>query len=231
MKIGIIGAMAEEIQHLKEVMTIEDQQILSHQAFYPGRLGNKDVVLVQSGIGKVNAAITATILIQKYGVDLVLNTGTAGALDPGLKVGDIVLADSLMHHDVDVTGFGYEIGQMAGMPARYYPELTYVPQFKAVCRAIDLEPVQGLIVSGDEFVNRPDRQAWIQSNFPKAKAVEMESAAIAQTCFNFQVPFMIVRAISDSADHQAAISFDEFVQVAGKISASIVSEFVQSIES
>lgn len=229
MKIGIIGAMEEEIRLLLESMTIESQHVLNHQTFYEGTLNNRPVVLVQSGIGKVNATITTTLLIREFQIDYLINTGTAGGIGKGLKVGDIVWANSLMHHDVDVTGFGYEIGQMAGMPAVYYPDLTYVSLFKAIARAKEIEPILGMIVSGDQFINQTEKQEWIVKHFPKAKAVEMESAAIAQTAYSFNTPFIIIRAISDTADGQASISFDEFVLSAGKLSAQMVAELVAFI--
>ena len=123
MKIGIIGAMEEEIRLIKANLS-KLKEITHHQVtFYQGYLENREVILVQSGIGKVNATITTVLLVQQFNVDLIINTGTAGGVHKGLKVGDIVIADSLTYHDVDVTGFGYEKGQMAGMPALYYPDL------------------------------------------------------------------------------------------------------------
>jgi len=119
MKIGLIGAMEEEIRLLKQALQQESEQVVAGYTFYQGQLSGQDVVLVQSGIGKVNAAMTVTLLKQLFDVDLVINTGSAGALGHGLKVGDVVVADQLRHHDADVTAFGYQIGQMAGMPAAY----------------------------------------------------------------------------------------------------------------
>ena len=163
--------------------------------FYQGQLSGQDVVLVQSGIGKVNAAMTVTLLKQLFDVDLVINTGSAGALGHGLKVGDVVVADQLRHHDADVTAFGYQIGQMAGMPVAYETHSS--------------------------------QQAPIKANFPEALACEMESAAIAQAAYVLKTPCVVIRAISDSADDQANISFDEFILLAGKESASLVMELLE----
>lgn len=230
MRIGIIGAMEEEIRLIKANLS-KLKEITHHQVtFYQGYLENREVILVQSGIGKVNATITTVLLVQQFNVDLIINTGTAGGLHKGLKVGDIVIADSLTYHDVDVTGFGYEKGQMAGMPALYYPDLQYSQLAKGVCRQLEIEPIFGQIVSGDQFVNSHEKVAQIAIDFPKAKACEMESTAIAQTAHVMKVPFVIIRAISDAGDDDAAFSFDEFVVVAGKASAQIVMNLVINIE-
>lgn len=226
MKIGIIGAMEEEIRLLKgEILDPQFKTIASFE-FIEGRLGNHEVVLIQSGIGKVNASIVTTLLITNYQVDLIINTGTAGGLHPGLKVGDIVIADSLIHHDVDVTGFGYAKGQMAGMPEKYYPNNDYMRVAKHTCRILDIEPVLGQVVSGDQFINSAESIERIRTDFPKAKACEMESAAIAQTAEVLHTPYVIIRAISDNANEEAAMSFDDFVVLAGKASATIVQQML-----
>ncbi|MBK0348188.1 5'-methylthioadenosine/adenosylhomocysteine nucleosidase [Aerococcaceae bacterium zg-ZJ1578] len=227
MKIGIIGAMEEEIRSLKLAIQESAEQVLYQQSFIVGKLGAHEVVLVQSGIGKVNASIITTLLVQHFAVDMIINTGTAGALHSGLKVGSVVIADRLSHHDVDVTGFGYEKGQMAGMPAYYYSDSDYLRVAKQACRLLDIEPALGLIVSGDAFVNHADKVKAIKADFPKALACEMESAAIAQTAHVLGVPFVIIRAISDSADEVATMSFDEFVIEAGRVSAQMVQRFVE----
>lgn len=230
MKFGIIGAMEEEIRLLKSAMKVEKEENIKGHLYYVGTLGGQKIVLVQSGIGKVNATITASVLGLHYQVDVMINTGTAGALAKGIKVGDLVIADSLMHHDVDVTAFGYEIGQMAGMPARYYPDLIHLDRFKQICRQYEIEPILGLIVSGDQFVASEYQKQGIKEKFPKAKACEMESAAIAQAASVMEIPFIIVRAISDSADQEAGVSFDQFVTEAGRQSAQMVEAFIRSFD-
>lgn len=229
MKIGIIGAMEEEIRIIKENMS-DFEIVESHQnMFYHGKIGNREIILVQSGIGKVNATITTVLLVQLFKVDLIINTGTAGAIHKGLKVGDIIIADSLTYHDVDVTGFGYDKGQMAGMPSVYYSNSEITLMAKEVCYELMINPIVGKIVSGDQFINNKERLATIEKDFPKAKACEMESTAIAQAAYVMNVPFVIIRAISDSADEQAAVSFDEFVLLAGKASAKIVMKLVEKL--
>lgn len=229
MKIGIIGAMEEEIRYLKKV--IKNQEIIHHYnfVFTKGQLGQHDVVLVLSGIGKVNATVSALLLKEKFDVDVMINTGSAGAIDPVLEVGDIVIAHSLTHHDVDVTGFGYEPGQMAGMPNVYYPNTQLMRIAQEVCRTMDMEPIIGQIASGDQFINSGDKIKAIATTFPTVRAAEMESAAIAQTAYVLGVPFVIIRAISDRADDEASMSFDQFILFAGKVSATIVTKLVEAI--
>lgn len=230
MKIGIIGAMEEEIRQLE--LNIKESKAENHYdfKFILGKLGNVDVVLVQSGIGKVNASI-CTVLIKKiYNVDCIINTGSAGGLDSALKIGDVIIAHSLSHHDVDLTAFGYESGQMAGMPEKYYPDTHLMRTAQQACRSQGIEPLLGLVVSGDQFVADTDKITHILERFPKARACEMESAAIAQVAYVMKVPFVIIRAISDSADEEASLTFDEFIVSAGKKSAEIVMTMIKLLE-
>lgn len=229
MKIGIIGAMEEEIRYLKEV--IQEQEVIHYHnfEFTTGKLGQHAVVLILSGIGKVNATISALLLKEKFNVDVMINTGSAGGIDPALEVGDIVIAHSLVHHDVDVTGFGYEPGQMAGMPNVYYPNTQLMRAAQEACREMAIEPVIGQIASGDQFINSASKIATIATTFPTVRAAEMESAAIAQTAYVLGVPFVIIRAISDSANEEASMSFDQFILLAGKVSASLVTKLVESL--
>lgn len=231
MKIGIIGAMEEEIRYLKKVIKNQESVNYYSYEFTQGQLGQHDVVLVLSGIGKVNATVSALLLKEKFDVDVLINTGSAGAIDPALEVGDIVIAHSLTHHDVDVTGFGYEPGQMAGMPNVYYPNTQLMRLAQEVCREMDLEPIVGQIASGDQFINSSEKIKTIAETFPTVRAAEMESAAIAQTAHVLGLPFVIIRAISDSADDEASMSFDQFILLAGKVSATIVTKLVEAIPS
>ncbi len=229
MKIGIIGAMAEEIAHLKDQMTIEETVPLHGMIYYSGQLHRVPIVLVESGIGKVNATISTAVLIEHFAVTGIINTGTAGAVDPALKIGDVVVGDYLVHHDVDVQGFGYQPGQMAGMPEGYFADAHLIHLAQDVIRGQGIEPVRGMIVSGDEFVHSAERVDAIRDQFPKARACEMESAAIAQTAYVMEIPFVIVRVISDTADQSAAVTFDEFVVTAGRQSAQMVQEIIYEL--
>ncbi|MBG9981815.1 5'-methylthioadenosine/adenosylhomocysteine nucleosidase [Aerococcaceae bacterium DSM 111020] len=226
MKLGIIGAMAEEIAHLKRQMTIDDTVPLHGMIYYTGQLHQVPIVLVESGIGKVNATISTAVLIEHFEVTAIINTGTAGAADPALRIGDVVIGDYMIHHDVDVRGFGYQPGQMAGMPEGYFSDSELIHLAQKVIRTQGIEPVRGTIVSGDEFVNSTERVEAIREQFPKARACEMESAAIAQTAYVMETPFVIIRVISDTADQSAALTFDEFVLTAGRHSAQMVQELI-----
>lgn len=229
MKIGIIGAMEEEIRVLRDAMSEVNMHQIHGMDIFEGTLNDQAIVLVQSGIGKVNATISVAILVERFQVTHVINTGTAGAIDPGLKVGDVVIAHSLAYHDVDLTAFGYAYGQMSRMPEQYYPNLDMVRTAQEVARTLNIEPIVGQIVSGDQFVNGKDLLERIHAKFPKARACEMESTAIAQACFVMKVPFAIIRCMSDQADGQANMSFDEFVVKAGQKSAILVQYLVQAL--
>ncbi|WP_028125226.1 5'-methylthioadenosine/adenosylhomocysteine nucleosidase [Eremococcus coleocola] len=228
--IGIIGAMVEEIIRLKEAMAEIEIIELANKTFYKGKLAGKTIVLVESGIGKVNAALVTTLLLNHFPINLLINTGTAGSLDPAVKLGDVVIAHSLTYHDVDVTGFGYERGQMAGMPSLYYPDSQLIRLSQAVVRGMGIEPIVGQIVSGDQFINSIEKTQEIRASFPRARACEMESTAIAQVAQVLEVPFVIIRAISDNADHYASVSFDDFVLEAGAKSAQMVASLLAVVD-
>lgn len=229
MIIGLIGAMEEEIRELKRVIT--EQEVIDKYGieFIKGQLEGKEVILVQSGIGKVNAAIIVTLLYQLFDVTHIVNTGSAGALDSALDVGDIIIAHSLTYHDVDVTAFNYKPGQMAGMPELYYPDTQLIRTAQDVCRQMGIEPFLGQVVSGDQFVSQQESKAYILSKFPLARAAEMESTAIAQAAHVLNIPFVIIRAISDSANEEASVTFDQFILTAGKISATMVQQTVKAM--
>lgn len=231
MKIGIIGAMDQEVKILKEKMSAPISWERAGVLFVSGTLGKHDVIVVRSGIGKVSASVTTSLLIQQYGVNMVINTGSAGGIGEGLQVGDVVFSEKLAYFDVDVTGFGYEYGQLpAGMPLYFEASQYIIDEMKKAAQKTGQQVRSGLIVTGDSFVNSPEKIAEIKSHFPEALACEMEGAAIAQTARQFNIPFLIVRAISDTADHQATMSFDEFIDEAGKRSAEMVIEFLNTIK-
>lgn len=229
MKIGIIGAMEQEVKTLRETLTNTRSWEMAGNVFISGSLGRHEVIVVRSGIGKVAASVTTTLLIHQYGVNMVINTGSAGGIATGLSVGDIVIADKLAYFDVDVTGFDYMIGQLPGLPI-YFETSEYLKlEMKKVIEQTDLTIHKGLIVTGDSFIDRPEKVTIIKQHFPDALACEMEGAAVAQTATQFNIPFLVVRAISDTADNQATQSFDEFIEEAGKKSAEIVINFVQKL--
>ncbi|MBJ3813386.1 5'-methylthioadenosine/S-adenosylhomocysteine nucleosidase [Shimwellia pseudoproteus] len=229
MKVGIIGAMEEEVTLLRDKIDNRQTLTLAGCEIYTGTLNGTDVALLKSGIGKVSAAMGATLLLEHAKPDVIINTGSAGGLDASLKVGDIVVSDEVRYHDADVTAFGYEIGQMAGCPAAFHADPALISAAEACIREQNLHAVRGLVISGDAFINGSVALAKIRHNFPKAIAVEMEATAIAHVCHNFGTPFVVVRAISDVADQQSHLNFDEFLAIAAKQSTVIVEALVQKL--
>ncbi|MEA5102421.1 5'-methylthioadenosine/S-adenosylhomocysteine nucleosidase [Pantoea sp. S18] len=222
MKVGIIGAMEQEVTLLRDKIENRQTLTLAGCEIYTGTLNGVEVALLKSGIGKVAAALGTTLLLQLCKPDVVINTGSAGGLAPTLKVGDIVVSDEVRYHDADVTAFGYEPGQMAGCPAAFVADDKLIAAAERVIKQLDLNAVRGLVVSGDAFINGAAPLARIRTTFPQAIAVEMEATAIGHVCHQFRVPFVVVRAISDVADQESHLSFDEFLSVAAKQSSLMV---------
>lgn len=229
MKAGIIGAMEEEVTLLRD--KIDNRQTLNIAGceIYTGTLNGVEVALLKSGIGKVSAAMGATLLLEHCKPDVIINTGSAGGLAPSLKVGDIVVSDEVRYHDADVTAFGYEYGQMAGCPAAFKADEKLIAAAQETIEKLNLHAVRGLVVSGDAFINGSVNLAKIRHNFPQAVAVEMEATAIGHVCHNFGVPFVVVRAISDVADQQSHLSFEEFLAVAAMQSSLMVETLLTSL--
>jgi adenosylhomocysteine nucleosidase len=223
MKAAIIGAMEEEVTILRDQMEEREETVIANCEFSTGRINGVDVILLKSGIGKVNAAMATAILLERFRPNCVINTGSAGGFLAALNVGDIVISSEVVHHDVDVTAFGYEYGQVPGMPARYQADKTLIDIAKRGAQEIsDVQVVTGLIATGDSFMNDPARVEFVRGKFPELCAVEMEAAAIAQVCTQFAVPFVIIRALSDIAGKESNISFEQFLDTAAKHSARLV---------
>ena len=214
--IGIIGAMEVEVAILKEKM--EDVRIIKKASmdFYEGILAGKKVVVVRSGIGKVNAGICAQILADVFSVDAIINTGIAGSLNKNINIGDIVLSTDVVQHDMDATGFGYRKGQIPQMPVFFFNADDNLRRLAAeVCKEVnpDIQVFEGRIASGDQFVCDQDVKNRIVSEF-LAYATEMEGAAIGQAAYLNEIPFLVVRAISDKADGSAQMDYSEFEKAA-----------------
>ena len=230
MKIGIIAAMPEElvflIQHLENA---QEETVLGNK-YHTGKIGLVDLVLVESGIGKVMSAMSVAILADHFKVDAVINTGSAGALAEGIEVGDVVIADKLAYHDVDVTAFGYAYGQMAGQPLYFESDKKFIARIKENLSQLEQTWHLGLIATGDSFIAGDDKIASIKTHFPDVLAVEMEGAAIAQAAQALGLPFLVIRAMSDNANHEASISFDEFIIEAGRRSAQVLLAFLKTMD-
>lgn len=230
MKIAVIGAMEEEVELLRATLENAQKTTIAGSEYTTGMYEGKEVILLKSGIGKVNAAMSTTILLHEFKPDLVINTGSAGGFDEKLEVGAVVISDEVRHHDVDVTIFGYEIGQMAGMPASYKADEKLIRVAEEAVKAVgEHQYGVGLICSGDAFMNDPVRVETVRGNFPQMKAAEMEAAAVAQVCYQFGTPFVVIRALSDIAGKESNISFEEFLPVAAKHSTQIVLKAIASL--
>ena len=229
MKIGIIAAMPEELLHLTQNLDkTQEVQVLGN-TYYTGTIGKIEVVLVQSGIGKVMSAMSVAVLADHFQVEAIINTGSAGALAEGIAVGDVVIADKLAYHDVDVTAFGYAYGQMAGQPLYFESDKNFITRIQTNLSQLDQTWHLGLIATGDSFIAGEDKIASIKSHFPDVLAVEMEGAAIAQAAQTLDLPFLVIRAMSDNANHEASISFDEFIIEAGRRSAQVLLAFLKAL--
>lgn len=230
MKIGIIGAMEEEIKILRDkIINRQDSEIAGCE-FYLGNINGIEVVLLKSGIGKVNAAIGTTLLNYIYKPDYIINTGSAGGFSEDLSVGDIVISRELRYHDVDATVFGYEYGQVPGMPSFYLPDSMLVELAKSCADKLNVNVVEGLITSSDSFMSDIDKVNEVKDLFPNVHACEMESTAIAQVCSQFKAPFVIIRSLSDIAGCEAKVSYDKFLEQASINSAELVLLMLKEIK-
>ncbi|TYK66992.1 5'-methylthioadenosine/S-adenosylhomocysteine nucleosidase [Colwellia echini] len=226
MKAGIIGAMEPEVAILKAKLS--DATSIEHAGytFHQGELDGTEVVIVQSGIGKVAAALATAILIDRFAVDYVVNTGSAGGFDTSLKVGDIVVSSEVRYHDVDLTAFGYEVGQLPANPAAFMPHADLVAAAKQGIEQLstdkDVKAIVGLITTGDTFMTKEEDVAKARNNFPTMAAVEMEGAAIAQACLQLKTPFVVIRSLSDIAGKESPHTFEEYLETAAVNSSQLV---------
>jgi len=226
--IGLIGAMDEEVAVIKAWMTDVREQTIAGCDFFVGSFEGKEVVLLKSGIGKVNAAVSTTLLLSQFQPEYVINIGSAGGFDVDLQVGDVVISDRVVHHDVDVTAFGYVMGQVPNMPATYAANTDLVNQAKKALQTVtQVQAKVGLIGTGDSFMNDPVRVEAVRAIFPELVAVEMEAAAVAQVCFKFGTPFVVVRSLSDIAGKESSQSFEEYLQVAAENSSLMIQQMLK----
>lgn len=230
-RIGIIGAMEIEVEMLKEVTQVAAVVESAGMSFVVGQLEGQDIILVTSGIGKVNAAICTQILVDKFDVTHVINTGVAGAIHEDLTFGDLVISTDLIEHDVDATGFGYELGQIPRMDEWAFKAdetLISLAEKAAIEESITHKVVKGRIVSGDVFISSVEKKDFLSNQFT-AYAGEMEGAAIAHTCYLNKVPFLILRAMSDKADGTAHENFEAFCQEAAVNSSNMVKNMLRNM--
>lgn len=231
-KIGIIGAMDEEVSKLKECLERMQVTTIAAMDFYEGRLNGTDAVIVRSGIGKVNAAICTQILADKFNVTAIINTGIAGSLKNEINIGDIVLSTDALQHDVDAVAFGYEVGIIPRMDiSNFKASEEMIEIAKHTCENV-IENVNvfcGRILSGDQFISDKKKKDWLMDTFD-GYCTEMEGAAIAQTAYLNKIPFLIIRAISDKADDSAHMDYPEFEAMAIENSVSLLKEMLKEMK-
>ena len=229
--IGIIGAMEEEVAILKEKMSEVTVLEKAGMEFFKGILGGQQVVIVRSGIGKVNAGICTQILADVFQVNAVINTGIAGSLKAEINIGDIVLSTDTMQHDVDAREFGYEIGQVPRMDTKIFPaDKTLRAIALKVCHQVnpEIQVFEGRVASGDQFVADKETKEKIISN-TQAYCTEMEGAAIGQTAYLNGIPYLVIRAISDKADDSAHVDYPTFEREAIRHTVNLVENMMQAL--
>lgn len=230
-KIGIIGAMELEVEELKAKMNTTNITKKAGMEFYEGTLNGADVIIVRSGVGKVNAALCVQLLADLFQVTHIINTGVAGSLNARLDIGDILVSRDALHHDVDATIFGYQLGEVPQMGMREFPADQRLTTLAVECCEKvnpDIHAMPGRVVSGDQFVSSKEIKNKLIESF-QGDCVEMEGAAIAHSAYLNQIPFVIIRAISDKADDSAEMEYPTFEKAAAAHSARLVEEMVQRI--
>ncbi|WP_025688363.1 5'-methylthioadenosine/adenosylhomocysteine nucleosidase [Paenibacillus zanthoxyli] len=229
MSIAIIGAMEEEVEWLLGRLENVHRSEAAGGMYYTGTLDGREIVLLQSGVGKVNAALTTALLIERYEPELIINTGSAGGIGSGLRIGDVVVGTELAYSDVDATAFErYVYGQVPRMPARYPVQEEFLALARQLSTARESEEsvFTGLITTADSFIGRREAADLIRERFPESLATDMEGAAVAQTAYRFGVPFLAVRAISDIAGTAAEELFTSNLDLAALNAARFVLEWL-----
>ena len=227
-KIAIMGAMPEEIKPIVSKLDNVKQTVYGANTYYEGSYNGQEVVVAYSKIGKVFATMTATMLIEKFGCDKLLFSGVAGAISNELSIGDLIIADGLCQHDLDITAFGHPFGYVPEGEVCISTDVDLRNIAKDIATSKGLTLKEGVIATGDQFIANPERKDWIGATF-EADALEMEGASVAVVCNALNVPFFILRAISDSADMDASFNFDEFLESSAKISADFILGMVDEL--
>ena len=228
MTIGIIGAMQEEITPLLEHYQVYETLEFGGNSFYKVTLGNKNLIIACSRIGKVHSALTASTMILRFGCEKIIFNGVAGGINPKYKIGDLVLASKLCQHDVDITIFGH--------PCGYFSEGKIFTQSNCALNAVAKQVAkdngivlhEGIVATGDQFVSSKERKEWIKKEF-NADAIEMEGASVAVVCDNLAIPLCVIRAISDNAGDEALVSYEEFLESSARISAKLVIKMIEKL--
>ncbi|MBQ9291765.1 MAG: 5'-methylthioadenosine/adenosylhomocysteine nucleosidase [Campylobacter sp.] len=227
MKIAILGAMPEEIEPLLKELNPKKIEFANNK-FYFANFANHELIIAYSKIGKVNSALTATLMIEKFGAQKLLFTGVAGALKNGFKIGDLLYATKVVQHDLDITAFGHPYGFVPESPIFVETDENLNKIAVGVAANLGINLKNGIVASGDQFVCDEERKNWIEQTFD-ASAVEMEGASVAQVCHALHTPFFMLRAISDEAGSKAEFDFDEFMVKSAEISAKFALKMVENL--
>ncbi len=228
MNIAIMGAMPEEIAPLLEKVGAYETQVFAGNKYYTATYAGHDLVIAYSKIGKVFSTLTATTMLQHFGAEVLLFSGVAGAINPKLKIGNLIAATKLAQHDLDITAFGHPYGFVPEGKVFVEADAKLISKAKEVASEMGLELMEGVIATGDQFVADKARNEWIGETFG-ADALEMEGASVACVCDAMNVPFFILRAISDAADMDASFSFDEFLESSAIESANFIIKMVEKL--
>jgi len=226
--IAIMGAMREEIEPLLEFYGSYETIEFAGNKYYKAKHNGQDVVIAYSKIGKVNSAITAGVMVGKFGATKLLFSGVAGAVSDELRVGDLIIADKLVQHDVDITAFGHPWGFIPESGDFVKSDEKLNELAKKVAANLGVKLMVGTIATGDQFIANEEKKNFIKNTY-KADALEMEGASVARVCECYGVPFMVLRAISDAADMDAGFSFDEFLVTSAKISAKFLTQMLDEL--
>lgn len=227
-KIGIIAAMAEEMNEIKNIMTNIKQTQIYNLTFFEGNINNKECILVECGVGKVNAARVTQVLIDKFDIEYIINVGSAGAIAEGIDIGDIVIGEKLVQHDFDITAFGHPKGHISNLGVYIESDKNLIEKFVDLEKKIDDKEYKikvGTIASGDIFCTEEKMKNKVRNKF-MADAIEMEGAAIAQVSYLSNIPFVIIRSISDIPNGNNNITFDEFLKFASKRCADMLQKII-----
>lgn len=227
-KIGIIAAMQEEMKEIRRIMSDISERKIYNLTFFEGVINGKECVLVESGVGKVNSSRTTQILIDKFEIDYVINVGSAATANDELEIGDIVIGKKLVQHDFDITAFGHKKGYISNVGESVQSGSFLIKKFEAAINSMENKNYKikiGTIASGDIFCTQMSMKKKINQKFG-ADAIEMEGAAIAQVCYLDNIPFIIVRSISDNPNGNNNITFEEYLELASKRCSEILKKVI-----
>lgn len=227
MKFAVIAAMHEECVCLREQLNSNSSDRHLNMAVDVASWYGHEVVVIESGIGKVNATLATQHVIDHYNVDCVINTGSAGGIIEGAKIGDFVVADRICHHDIDISPIGFEFGELPKLPVYYETHISLSQSLLDICRVMNHNIHSGTIATGDTFVYLQQQLDKINNRFDGVVACEMEAAAVAQVCHLYQKDFVMIRNLSDIAGEHAPINFQQYIKQAGQQSSQLVLEFIK----